>query len=385
MKTLLVTNDFLPTLGGIQTYLADFVEFLDPEDLVVYCSTQDADAAAAFDASVPYTVVRSSDRVMLPTRKHARKMAELIEQYEIDVVWFGAAAPLALMGNAARKAGARLVVASTHGHEVGWSMIPGARQALGRIGEHVDLITYVSEYAWHRTHRAFEGRCIHPLEFAPLQPGVDCSRFRPDQSARLEIRRRHGISPDQLVFGCISRIVPRKGQDLLVEILPEVLHKHPDALLMIAGPGDENGKLKSRARQLGVEDHVLMPGAVSMADLPGYYNALDLFTMPVRTIAHGLNVEGLGIVFLEAQACGVPVVVGDGGGSPETLINRHTGQIVSGYDPSEVSTVITDLLSDEQRRKEYGKAARAHVLQTWDWSVRGPRLEFLLGSHSATE
>ena len=129
-RTLLVTNDFPPTIGGIQSYLRDFLATLNPEDVVVFASTQDGDAAAEYDATLPYTVVRWPRTIMLPTPATARRMQSLIREYDIETVWFGAAAPLALMAPEARAAGARRIVATTHGHEVGWSMLPIARQAL---------------------------------------------------------------------------------------------------------------------------------------------------------------------------------------------------------------------------------------------------------------
>ena len=144
-RTLLVTNDFPPTIGGIQSYLRDFLATLNPEDVVVFASTQDGDAAAEYDATLPYTVVRWPRTIMLPTPATARRMQSLIREYDIETVWFGAAAPLALMAPEARAAGARRIVATTHGHEVGWSMLPIARQALRRIGQHADVITYISD------------------------------------------------------------------------------------------------------------------------------------------------------------------------------------------------------------------------------------------------
>ena len=214
-RVLLVTNDFPPTVGGIQTYLHEFVQALDPDQLIVFASTQDENATQVFDRDAPFTIIRWPRRVMLPTPMTARRMHEIIRAWSIDTVWFGASAPLALMASAARRAGARRIVASTHGHEIGWSMIPGVRQVLRLIGSRVDMLTYVSKYAQMRTRRAFGP---HPA-WSSLQPGVDITRFSPNREAGDRLRLQYGLGDGPLVV-CISRIVPRKGQDMLVEALP---------------------------------------------------------------------------------------------------------------------------------------------------------------------
>ena len=174
-RTLLVTNDFPPTIGGIQSYLRDFVNTLDPRSIVVFASTQDEQAAAAFDAQQTYRVHRWPGSILLPTPSVSRRMQELIRAEDIDTVWFGAAAPLALLGPAAKRAGAWKVIATTHGHEVGWSMLPGARQALRRIGTHADVVTYISRYTRRRLERAFGP---HP-EWVHLPSGVSTDVFQP--------------------------------------------------------------------------------------------------------------------------------------------------------------------------------------------------------------
>lgn len=372
-KVLLVTNDFPPTLGGIQTYLQSFIGTLDPAQLVVYCSTQDATAAAAFDAAAPYTVIRYPGRVMLPTPGVQATMCRLIRNHGIDTVWFGACAPLAIMGRAARRAGATRIVASTHGHEIGWSMIPGARQMLRIIGNRVDTLTYVSEYARRRFAPAFGP---HP-SFFKLQPGVDLERFRPNTHAGATLRSRYGIPAHSPIIACISRIVPRKGQDQLVEALPHILEHCPDATLLIVGPGNAPA-LRARAERLGVAAHLVTTGPVPWEQLPLFYAGADVFAMPVRTIGGGLDVEGLGIVFLEAQACGVPVVAGDGGGAPETVIPGETGLVVDGRATTDIADAVVSLLTDPALRARMGEAGRAVMERDWTWSVRGPRLRQVL-------
>ena len=331
IKTLLVTNDFPPTVGGIQSYLRDFAAELarrvGPESLVVFASTQDAAAARKWDASVPYTVVRWSHRVMLPTPSTARAMQRLIRTHGIDTVWFGAAAPLALMGPAAKRAGAATVIASTHGHEVGWAKVPIGRQALRGIGRSADIVTYISDYTLQRLRPAFGSG----PRFVALPSGVDTAFFRPATATqRTATRERLGVGDAPLVV-CSTRLVARKGQDVLIRALPEVRRQAAGARLVIVGTGPDARRLHAIA---GAE--VVFTGAVPGEQLRDIVAAADVFAMPARTRLGGFDVEGLGIVYLEAQACGVPVVAGRSGGAPET-VTPESGVVVDGRDTNAVS------------------------------------------------
>ena len=364
VRVLVVTNDFPPTVGGIQTYVRDYLSALNKQDveIVVFASTQDAQAAAEFDASVDYTVARWPRSVMLPTAATAKRMQELIKQHRIDTVWFAAAAPLALMAKAAKRAGATRVVASTHGHEVGWSMFPGSRQILGRIGHGVDCLTYVSHYARGRMAGAFGP----DVAWEPMPGGVNTELFQPDPQMRERLRARYGVENKKVIVA-VSRIVPRKGQDVLVEAMPHIVEREPDAHLLLVGPGAMGDKLARRAAALGVADSVTVTGAVDFAELPGHYCAGDVFALPVRTQAGGLSVEGLGIVFLEAQACGVATIAGSGGGAPETVVDGQTGTVVNGRDVRQVAASILDLLSDANLRHSIATAGRHRVEAAWTW------------------
>ncbi|MCK7676949.1 glycosyltransferase family 4 protein [Corynebacterium sp. CCM 9186] len=372
-RTLLVTNDFPPTLGGIQSYLRDYVDTLDPADTVVFASTQDRAAAAEHDAGVRYRVYRWDRRIMLPTPATAREMERIIRAENIETVWFGAAAPLALMAPAARRAGARRIVASTHGHEVGWSMIPGARSALRRIGEHCDHITYISEYTLGRFRRAFGGN----VTFSPLPSGVDTTLFNPASAQEhLETRRRFSVPATAPLIVCISRLVPRKGQDQLIRAMLTVLSRHPDAHLLMVGEGSYRRKLTSMIGD-DIAGNVRLVGKLGFAEMRQLLAAADVFAMPCRTRGRGLDVEGLGIVYLEAQASGVPVIAGDSGGAPET-VTPDTGIVVGGRDTDALSNSLIRLLDDAELRERMGQAGRRHVLGNWTWDTMAARLRNVL-------
>ncbi|MGX7826908.1 glycosyltransferase family 4 protein [Actinokineospora sp. 24-640] len=364
-RTLLVTNDFPPRPGGIQTYLHNFATRLD--DLVVYAPAWEG--AAEFDAQQPFPVVRHPGSLMLPTPAVARRAREIVRSEGCGTVWFGAAAPLALLGSL----GAERTVASTHGHEVGWSMLPAARQALRRIGSTVDVVTYVSQYTRARFAAAFGPRA--GLELLPS--GVDTDLYRPDDAARAELRVRYGLG-DRPVVVCVSRLMPRKGQDVLIRALPAIRAAAPDAKLLLVGGGPYRSRLTALAASTGMSEHVVFTGSVPWSELPAHYAVGDVFAMPCRTHARGLDVEGLGIVFLEAAATGLPVVAGDSGGAPETVEDGHTGHMVDGRSVEEVADRVGALLADPSRARSMGAAGREWMRRAWTWRERTARLAALL-------
>ncbi|ASR34926.1 alpha-(1-2)-phosphatidylinositol mannosyltransferase [Prauserella marina] len=374
-RTLLVTNDFPPRPGGIQSYLLALASRLPAEDLVVYAPAWERESGShrEFDATVPFEVVRHPTSLMLPTPDVLRRAKELVRSRGCDAVWFGAAAPLALLGEPLRAAGASRVVACTHGHEVGWSMLPAARQALRRIGNTADVVTFVSEYTRNRFAAAFGP--MAGLEHLPS--GVDTEVFRPDEVARAELRHRYGLT-DRPTVVCVSRLVPRKGQDMLVRALPRLRERIPGAALLLVGGGPYRKRLAELADENGVTDHVIMTGSVPWEELPSHYCAGDVFAMPARTRGKGLDVEGLGIVYLEASASGLPVVAGNSGGAPETVLDEVTGHVVDGRELDQLTETLAALLADPVRARRMGEAGREWVQRHWRWDILAGRLAAML-------
>lgn len=373
-RVLLVTNDFPPRRGGIQSYLQELVDHLvaaGDHTLTVYAPRWKG--AKEFDARAEYEVVRHPGTLMLPEPSVISRMRRLIETRSADTVWFGAAAPLALMAPLARAAGAQRVIASTHGHEVGWSMLPLARNALRRIGSGTDAITYVSKYTRGRFASAFGPHAA--LEHLP--PGVDTNRFAPDEVARAELRARYRLGSRPVVV-CVSRLVPRKGQDMLIRALPAIRQRVHGAALVIVGGGPYRSALRRLAHSFGVADHVVFTDGVPGQELPAHHAMGDVFAMPCRTRGAGLDVEGLGIVFLEASASGVPVVAGRSGGAPETVRHGETGLVVDGWDVGAIAASVSDLLADPERAARMGAAGRRWVVDDWQWHTQAQRLSGLL-------
>ncbi|HLR98404.1 glycosyltransferase family 4 protein [Mycolicibacillus parakoreensis] len=376
-RVLLVTNDFPPRPGGIQSYLQEFVVRLvraGTDEVSVYAprwaGAEGFDRAAA-DAG--YRVVRHPGTLMLPTPAVATRMTRLIAEREIDTVWFGAAAPLGLLAPAARRAGATRVLASTHGHEVGWSMLPAARSVLRRIGEHADVVTFVSHYTRGRFASAFGPDAA--LEHLP--PGVDTERFAPDPAGRAELRARYRLGQRPVVV-CLSRLVPRKGQDMLIRAWPQIRARVEGAALVIVGGGPYRAALQRLAARVGVSDDVVFTGGVPWAELPTHHAMADVFAMPCRTRGAGLDVEGLGIVFLEASASAVAAVAGDSGGAPETVRHKTTGLIVDGGSVDQIGAAVGDLLANPRRAAAMGAAGRQWVSDAWRWDTLTARLSALL-------
>lgn len=367
----MVSNDFPPRPGGIQAYLHELTRVLPVGEVTVYAP--DWPGAAAFDAQLPFPVVRHPGTLMLPTPPVLRRVCTLLRELRCETAWFGAAAPLALLGPAVRRAGIRRVVASSHGHEVGWSMLPLGRLALRRIGTDADVVTAVSRYTRARVASAFGPEAA--LELLP--PGVDCTAFHPDPAARAEIRRRHRLGEAPVVV-CVSRLVARKGQDMLVRALPVIRRRVPGATLLLVGDGPRRAALHRLAESCGVADSVVCTGSVPWSELPAHYAAGDVFAMPCRTRGRGLDVEGLGLVFLEAAATGLPVVAGDAGGARETVRPSDTGELVNGRDVAAVAGTVGTLLADPERAAAMGWRGRHWMRREWSWSCRAQQLTQLL-------
>ena len=372
MRTLVVTNDFPPRPGGIQQYVHALASRLPPDEVVVYAPSWKRDAL--FDAEQAFPVVRHPTSLMLPVPSVLRRARDVAKAEGCDAVWFGAAAPLALL---ARPLGLERSVASTHGHEVGWARVPGARQALRRIGSTVDVVTYLADYTRVRLQPAFGAKA----RLERLPSGVDTDVFHPG-AGREDVRRALALA-DRPVVVCVSRLVPRKGQDVLIRALPAIRRNVAGAALLVVGGGPDMPRLQRLAVEHGVADHVRFTGSVPWQDLPAHYAAGDVFAMPCRTRLGGIDVEGLGIVFLEAAATGLPVVAGDSGGAPDTVREGETGVVVDGRDVARVAREVSDLLADPQRAAGMGAKGRAWVEAEWRWDVLAGRLRTLLTGETA--
>ena len=382
-KALIVSNDFPPRRGGIQSFVHALALRMPTGSVVVYAPSWEG--AAAFDARQPFPVIRHPTSLMLPVPSVARRAARILREHDCDTVLFGAAAPLGLLAPSLRRAGTRRAVAITHGHEAGWAALPGARGLLRRIGDRVDVLTYLGEYFRVRLARVLSPQAASRM--VQLAPGVDTAAFRPGAGGD-KVRKRLGLGNRPVVV-CVSRMVPRKGQDTLIRAWPRVLaaaargtgasgmaegRGRGGPVLLLVGDGPYRAELGRLARSTGISGSVVFTGPVPWADLPAYYDAGNVFAMPCRTRRGGLDVEGLGIVYLEASASGLPVVGGDSGGAPDAIRNGETGYVVPGRDVAAVADRIAGLLADPVGAAAMGQKGVAWVDQEWRWELVAERL-----------
>jgi phosphatidylinositol alpha-1,6-mannosyltransferase len=274
-----------------------------------------------------------------------------------------------------RHAGVQRAIGITHGHEAGWAALPVARTLLRRIGEQTDVLTYLGDYFRVRLSGALTPAAA--ARMTRLHPGVDASTFQPDQAARAAIRDRYGLAGRPVVV-CVSRLVRRKGQDTLIRAWPAVKKRVPGAALLIVGAGPYAADLHRLGERTGVPASVHFTGSVPPAELAAHYAAGDVFAMPCRTRRGGLDVEGLGLVYLEASATGLPVVGGDSGGAPDAILDGETGYVVGGTDVAALSARLVALLSDPAGAKALGDKGRAWVENEWSWDQAATTLRTLI-------
>jgi phosphatidylinositol alpha-1,6-mannosyltransferase len=301
-----------------------------------------------------------------------------LRDFACDRVLFGASAPLGLLAGDLRAAGALRIVALTHGHEVWWARVPGTRRLIRRIARDVDVLTYVSEYCREAIEPSL--RPEDAARFVRLSPGVDADVFKPDADGS-RWRAAWGVNPEQVVVLSAARLVRRKGHDRLIDAWSLVHREHPSAVLVIVGTGPQREALRYRLDRHGVAESVRLVSAVEWEAMPALYRAADVFALACRTRRRGFEPEAFGIVFVEAAASGIPVVVGRSGGAPETLDHGRTGYLVDPTDPGEVAERLAGLIADATLRRELGRRGRSRVIREFGLEATQARLrELLFGS-----
>lgn len=367
VRTLVVTNDLPPKPGGIQTFVHEIVRRQVPDSVVVLGPRETG--SAAFDATAGYEIHRH-DGPILPTPRMARRIVEVAAVTGAQQVMFGSGLPNGHLIPLIRRAGLPTALVITHGNEAGWAQLPAGRMWVRPLNGARNL-TYLGSFTYEILRRY-----ISPAsKLHRLPPGVDTDRFRPG-SGGAAVRDRWSLG-DRFVIGTVTRLVPRKGVDSLIRALVHVRHAVPEAALLVAGDGPRRGELQELARQCGVFDHVVFTGSVDDDELPAVYDAMDVFALPTHTRKFGVDVEGLGIVFLEASASGVPVLVGASGGSVDAVIPGVTGEVID-TDPASIAATVVELARDEKTRLGMGEAGRDWMVRDWQWSERATRVAELL-------
>lgn len=349
MKHLLVTNDFPPKVGGIQNYLWELWRRL-PADTTTVLTTPHR-GAKEFDARQPIRIERDRSKVLLPTRALARRIDRLAAELEVDLVLLDPAVPLGILGPWLERPYGVVV----HGAEV---TVPGrlpiSRSVLRNVLNGAQVVIAAGGYPAAEAQRC-AGRDLPTIV---IPPGVDTQRFIPlEEGTRSAVRHRLGLDPEAPLILGMSRLVPRKGFDVLIDASVELAKQWPTLQVVIAGSGRDRSRLERLAKRRGAPVRFL--GRVEDAEMVPLMGSADVFAMLCRNRWGGLEQEGFGIVFLEAAACGVPVVAGNSGGSAEALVDGETGVVIG--NPRDVASVVRSLgmlLADDAQAKTMGGAGR---------------------------
>ena len=360
MPSLLVTNDFPPKVGGIQSYLYELWRRLPPDETTVF--TTPYAGTAEWDAQQAFRVVRSRQKVLFPTRTLTRDVDALAGEIGADVVFLDPMLPVGLIGPRLQSAP---YVVVTHGSEITVPAgIPPLRQWGRRVMRGAAAVVAAGGYPARQAAR-IAGR---DLRGVIIPPGVDHERFRPiSAEVRSTTRERYGLDPNlPLVLG-LSRLVPRKGFDIVIDAVAGMA----DVQLAIGGSGRDAGRLARRARG---RRNVHFLGRVPDVDLPALFASADVFAMCCRDRWAGLEAEGFGIVFLEAAACAVPSVAGRSGGAHEAVDDGETGFVVEPRDVDAVRNAIGRMCGDPQARARMGRTARERAVSDYSYDRLVDRL-----------
>jgi phosphatidylinositol alpha-1,6-mannosyltransferase len=371
---LLVTNDLGPRAGGIETFILGLLDQLDGNQIVIYTSAQEG--SPEFDADLSartgVVVIRDKSTILLPTPRVNRRVKKVLQEFSSEIVWFGAAMPLAWMSGMLKRSGARRVVALTHGHEVWWAKLPPFKWIFKRSTKSIDVLTYLGEFTKNAMSPVVSDKC----SLVQIAPGISIEHFTPGDKSQ-ELIRDLRLEGKQVLIS-VGRLVHRKGQDKLLEALPQIIAQHPDVILVFVGIGPRKKKLDQLISRNSLAEYVRFVGRVEYRNLPEYFRLGDLFVMPSRSRLAGLEVEGLGIVYLEASASGIAVLAGKSGGAPDAVIEGQTGELVDGTNVAQIAQEINELLDNPSKLREMGKNGRAWTVDTWSWQTWGERFKEVL-------
>jgi phosphatidyl-myo-inositol dimannoside synthase len=368
LRHLLVTNDFPPKIGGIQSYLWELWRRLPPDDVTVLTSPYRDDDL--FDANQAFKVHRTREPVLVPNPVLARHIKSLAADVGAKALVLDPALPLGFLGP---NLGLPYAIV-LHGAEVTVpGRLPASRQILSRVIRGASLLIAAGHYPEDEARRAVGAKGVLP-PVVQVPPGVDTTRFVPLAGIdRVATRARLGLPVSGPLVVSVSRLVPRKGMDVLIDAAAALAKDHPDLVVAIAGSGRDRTRLEHRIRRSGAPVRLL--GRIADADLPGLYGCADVFSLCCRDRWGGLEQEGFGIVFLEAAAAGVASVAGASGGAAEAVVDGLTGLVVHDPDdPRALQAALGRLLADPDLARSQGLEARRRVEAEFGYDYLAARL-----------
>lgn len=358
-RLLVLTNHFPPRVGGVERFVHGLVQHLPPDRVAVVAPRWAG--CREFDAAQPYPVFRWGGTYLIPVPEAVDRVESLVRETGAEMVLFGHAVPLGWMGPWIQERCGVPYATLTHGAEALVARLPNARRLLRHVFSHAEVVFSVSRAMQDLMRRAVPEH----VPMALLPPGVDVERFHP-QVDPAPARERFGLTGRPVALS-VSRLVRRKGQDVVLRAWPRVLRRFPEAALVLAGEGPQRARLERMAARLGLEGSVTLTGGMDDGMLPSLYAAADLFVMPSRSRVLGLELEAFGIVYLEAAASGLPTIAGNSGGVEDAVEDGETSLVVDGRRADEVGDALLRLLEDGVTAKAMGLAGRSRVERAFAW------------------
>ena len=372
---LFVTNDFGPRAGGIETFIIGLIQRRPFGTTIVYTSFQEDSEQydSEWLANYGVRVIRDRAKILLPTPRVAFQLQRIVKKESITTAAFGAAAPLGLLSASLKRVGVARTVALTHGHEVWWARVFPFNLLLRRIGSTVDVLTYLGNFTRTAISKGISAKAQRSM--VKIAPGIDVDHFTPTDASAL--RESLGLTQKKVIVS-VGRLVHRKGQDFLIKSMPHILKSVPEAHLLLIGQGPYREHLEKLVRDNKLENSVTFIGRIQYKELPMYLCAGDIFAMPSRSRLMGLEVEGLGIVYLEASSCGLPVLAGNSGGAPDAVVQGKTGLVVDGTNEQEIAAAAIEMLSNSTASQLMGITGRQWIIDNWRWEIWSKDFEDLL-------
>ncbi|MFA6533951.1 MAG: glycosyltransferase family 4 protein [Patescibacteria group bacterium] len=370
-RTLLITVDFAPQVGGVANYLAGLTKNLPAGDLVVLAPK----VKANFDNQFKFKIYRRNLfwRFWPKWLPMVYQIFKIARAEKVEFLW--AAQPLPV-GSAiylvSRLLGLPYLV-NTHGMDVAGPLNAGGRRLkiLKRVLGAAKLITVNSD----ATKKLVLKLTNQPDKILKIYPCPELlSPSSPDRENR--ITTKHGLGGKKVLL-TVGRLVKRKGHEAVIQALPEVLKTVPNLIYLIAGDGENKANLLELIKRLNLGKFVILAGQVAKEDLPAYYRACSAFIMPSQELAGG-DIEGFGLVFLEAGLYGKPVIAGQTGGQAEAVLNNQTGLLVDPADTAAIAEAIIKLLTDESLARQLGESGRSRAEKDFKWETEARRLEKFL-------
>jgi phosphatidylinositol alpha-1,6-mannosyltransferase len=353
MRLLLCGNSFGPKKGGSQTYAQEVASNLCKLGQEVVFLTRTQPGYREFDAEFPFEVVRRQSKVKLGALFFKKLRSE-----QFDAIYVTHRADFAALANTASRLLGKPYFISVYGGEV---LHDFRAASVRRNFASARGVVAISRY----TKGLLENLGVNGRKIHVIPCGTDPVRFRPDVSGE-DIRLRHGLRGKKVILS-VSRLVRRKGNANVISSLPAVISAVPDAHYLVIGEGPEEENLRRQASDLGFSERVTFAGRVEEDELPRYYAACDVFVMPSFAAHRGENVEGFGITYLEANACGKPVVGGRTGGVEDAIVHGETGFLVDPLNIGEIESAVIEILSDERKAQAMGQAGRKRVERDYNW------------------